>query len=59
MSSAPQNDVEAASPAMPPVRAANGGDPPCMPRMGKPVVHGGADAPALHRRVARAMVTGY
>jgi hypothetical protein len=27
--------------------------------MGKPVVHRGADAPALDRRVAGAMVAGY
>jgi len=59
MSSAPQNDVEAPSSAVPPVSAPDRRDSSRVTRMGKPVVHRGADAPALDRRVAGAMVAGY
>ena len=30
----------------------------CVPRSGKPVVHGRADFAALHRRVTRTMMAG-
>ena len=40
------------------VRAANGGNARCVPRSGKPIVNGRADAAALDRRLARPVMTG-
>ena len=43
---------------MAPVRTAHGSNVRCMPRSGKPVVDGRADAPARDRRLARPMMAG-
>src|SRR4051794_32519772 len=43
---------------MPPVRAADRGNAWRVPRSGKPVVDGRADAPARDRRLARPMMAG-
>ena len=53
-----KDDVEAAAPAVAPMRAANRGDLPRMARRRQPVVDRGADPPALDRRLARAGVAG-
>src|SRR5207302_528854 len=57
-SSAPENDVQAPPAAMASVRAANGGNARRVPRSGKPIVNGRADAAALDRRLARPVMTG-
>ena len=43
---------------MAPVRTANGGNARRVPRSGKPIVNGRADAAALDRRLARPVMTG-
>jgi len=43
---------------MAPVRTANGGNARRLPRSGKPIVNGRADAAALDRRLARPVMTG-
>jgi len=43
---------------MTPVGAAHGGDIGGVARRGEPVVDGGADTPALDRRIARPVVAG-
>lgn len=54
----PKNDVKAAATTMPAVGASNGGDSLSMTGVGEPVMDGGADSPALDRRVARARMAG-
>ena len=43
---------------MTPVSAPHGGDISGMTRSGEPVVNGSTNAAALHRRIARPVVTG-
>ena len=49
-SAAAKNDIEAPAAAMPPMRAANGGNPRRMTRDREPIVDGGTDPPALDWR---------
>ena len=54
----PQYDVEAAAPAMAPMRSPDGSDFLSVPGGGEPVVDGSADPSALDRRLARPRMAG-
>ena len=53
----PQNDVQAAPTAVPPMRSTNRGNTRRVPRRGKPVIDRRADSAALYRRVADTVMT--
>jgi hypothetical protein len=57
-SNASQDDVQAAAAPMAPVRTADRCNAAGVSRDRQPVVYGGADAAALHGRIASTRVTG-